>query len=120
MPHHHPDADWSETEGFRETFLGYFPAEDEPALRRLGAMLFEYALELGGSSPHSPEPSICRHLVAAARDLRHQARHLSWVSDTAGEVVGLPPDEATRLAELARQTADSLERLSTALEACRP
>jgi hypothetical protein len=66
-----PDA-FERYEGFRETTLAYFTEpEDNRALRHLGEMLFDKALESIRHGPIEPEGMFFQQARAAVADLRH-------------------------------------------------
>lgn len=79
IPRIDPDQ-WEEHEGLRETLLLRYtdPGANE-TLRRLGAFLFDTALECPVTWPNHPEGATSSELRAALADLRHLEGFLSAV-----------------------------------------
>src|SRR5687768_12171438 len=72
---------WEDREGFRETFLLYFPdPEANETLRRLGKLLFDQALE-GDQGPVRGESSTRTELRAALAELRFLQGFLGSVGE---------------------------------------
>src|SRR5712691_2083502 len=61
---------WEDDAAFRHAFLFRFQPEDQAALRRVGAMLYEYALEFAKYEPGVAEAAVRAELRSAAQDLR--------------------------------------------------
>jgi hypothetical protein len=75
-----PSFDWENREGFRETLLLHFTRPgDADAMRQIGAMLFDCALQSAGEWPESPDSPTRTELRAAAADLRHLEGFLTAV-----------------------------------------
>lgn len=65
-------AAWEQHQGFRETLLRHYTEpEANTTLRRLGALLFNQALECPGGRPDHSEGETHSELRAALADLRH-------------------------------------------------
>lgn len=114
-------ARWEDFPAFRETFLLHYTApHHSAALRGLGAMLFEIALEAGGSPLFPPlRGSLARHeLGAVAGDLRHLQGFLAAVATGQGSDDPEDPDEADllRLTKLAARLAPRVARIAATLE----
>ncbi len=68
---------WQELAPFRETFLRHLmQPDDEKAVRHLGTLFFEMALDISRFWPKREEPEVVCDLKAAAADLRHLEQHL--------------------------------------------
>ena len=98
---------------FRETFLGIFtdPAHNA-ALREVGGLLFEMALEYRGYWPDQSEGIIRTELRALVADLRAIQGHLASLGEAASPSTpqeGHHMSVAVRLALDVRATADTLE-----------
>lgn len=109
---------WEDFQGFRESFLYHFPRpQDNTALRHLGRLLYELALETAGIMPDSGESATRTELRAAMGDLRHLEGFLTSVSQEHREA-SLSPEDA-RLSNLATawawDTRRIAERIATAL-----
>ena len=112
---------WEDFPAFRETFLLHYTAPGyNAALRGLGTMLFELALEAGHGPlfPALPGPSVRHELAAAAGDLRHLQGFLATV---AAEQEGADPDDPDdadlrRLSKVAARLAPQVERIAAAVE----
>jgi hypothetical protein len=100
---------------FRETFLGIFTEPDHnAALRGVGALLFEMALEYRGYWPDQPEGSIRSELRAAVADLRFVQGHLASIGNPEMTSPNTPQEEhhagvSARLAVGVAGIADALE-----------
>jgi hypothetical protein len=105
---------WNESDSFYETTLLWIDdAEDREALRRVGRLIHDLALEatheLGG------EPSMTRaELRAAVADLRHLEGFLAMVGREAEESTLEPDDDA--LAHFAGRLAGQVGSLAAAIE----
>jgi hypothetical protein len=98
---------------FRETFLGIFtdPAHNA-ALRGVGGLLFEIALEYRGYWPDQSEGIIRTELRALVADLRAIQGHLASLGEAASPNTpqeGHHMSVAVRLAVDVRGIADTLE-----------
>jgi hypothetical protein len=73
-------TEWESREGFRQTFLSQFtdPAHEE-ALRRVGQLLYSFALEPPQGWPEPRETSTLTECVAALCDVRFLAGYLRSV-----------------------------------------
>jgi hypothetical protein len=109
---------WEESAGFRETLLFRFDQpDDRGALRHVGRMLHESALELARPAPISPagaESGTREELRAVAADLRHAQGFLAAVARSRDESE-LPPADAA-LAEMAVRQAREVAVVAAALE----
>lgn len=100
---------------FRETFLAVFTDPGyNAALRGVGNLLFEMALEYRGYWPDEPEGVIRSELRALVADLRVIQGHLASLSDPENASPNTDQEErhlavAARLAEDVRHAADTLE-----------
>jgi hypothetical protein len=100
---------------FRETFLLVFTEpEHNAALRVVGNLLFEMALEFRRYWPDQPEGSLRSELRAAVADLRFIQGHLASLGDEEVTSPATPVEEhharvAARLALTVREVADALE-----------
>jgi hypothetical protein len=73
--------DWEDWEGFRFTFLGYFPPEDVAALRGTAQLIYDLVLE----SPRLPKdayppPETRWEMVAVLSEIRFLQGYLSTIS----------------------------------------
>ncbi len=100
---------------FRESFLVLFTEpEHNAALRTIGALVFEMALEYRRYWPDQPEGSLRSELRAAVGDLRHAQGNLSLLGNEE-HASALTPLEihharvAARVADKVRDAADALE-----------
>jgi len=114
-------ARWEDTPAFRETFLLHYTKPDyNAALRALGAMLSNLALEAGGCPvfPSLPLPHTRHELAAAAGDLRHLQGFLTMVGEEQEDVDSHFPDEAEkiRLSRLAARLAPRVAKIAATLE----
>jgi hypothetical protein len=106
---------WNESAAFRETTLRLFTQpEDLAALRHVGEMLHDYALELCGTWPDDGLSSTRSELRAAAVDLRHLEGFLAAVRRSADESSLIPADEA--LAQFAGEQAAAVGMLAELIE----
>jgi hypothetical protein len=98
---------------FRETFLGIFtdPAHNA-ALRGVGGLLFEMALEYRGYWPDQPEGIIRTELRALVADLRAIQGHLASLGEHGGPNT---PQEAHHL-RLSASLAEDVAGIASALE----
>jgi hypothetical protein len=106
---------WEDREGFRETLLLHFTRPgDADALRHVGALLYDAALECAGSWPGWPESSTRTELRAAVADLRHLQGFLQSVGRER-EVSSLgQPDE--RLSQFAARQAAEVAKIAHRIE----
>jgi len=64
-------SEWEEMEGFRHTFLIHFtPPGLAAALRQVGRVLYDAALEIAGRWPRSRNLPVHEQVLAGAADLR--------------------------------------------------
>lgn len=113
-PQSTPPPWWNESAAFRETTLRLFEKpEDAVALRHVGAMLHDMALEVVGYG-HDPESSIRAELRAVAADLRYAQGFLAMVHQAAEESDLFPRDEA--LARFAGGKVADVAALAEAIE----
>jgi hypothetical protein len=106
---------WEDREGFRETLLLHFTRPgDADTLRRVGALLYESALECAGSWPEWPQSSTRMELRAAAADLRHLEGFLAAVGQEHA-VASLPWQDA-RLSRFAGRQAAEVARIAHRIE----
>lgn len=100
---------------FRETFLSVFTEPTyNTALRVVGNLIFELALEYRGQWPDHPEGVIRSDLRALVADLRVIQGHLESLADPANASPNTPQEEshlaaAGRIAVDVRHAADTLE-----------
>jgi hypothetical protein len=100
---------------FRETFLGVFTDPTyNAALRQVGNLIFEMALEYRGQWPNQPEGVIRSELRALVADLRVIQGHLDSLADPGNASPNTDQEErhlavAGRIAEDVRHAADTLE-----------
>lgn len=100
---------------FRETFLGVFTDPTyNAALREVGNLIFEMALEYRGQWPDQPEGVIRSELHALVADLRVIQGHLESLADPGNASPNTAQEErhlavAGRVAEDVRHAADTLE-----------
>ncbi|HVT19732.1 MAG TPA: hypothetical protein VHQ90_26550 [Thermoanaerobaculia bacterium] len=104
---------WNESDSIRETTVHLFRhRRDRNALRRVGRLLYDLAIETGQVGRG---PSITRaELRAVAADLRFAAGFLGMVRRTADESALDSPDEA--LARFAGKLAGKVTVLVEAIE----
>jgi hypothetical protein len=115
-----PDRDestpppWNEAASFRETTLIWIDdPEDRDALRRVGRLLYDLAVE--ASRELASEPSMTRaELRAAMADLRHLEGFLASVGREAEESTLEPDDDA--LAHFAGRLAGQVGALAASIE----
>jgi hypothetical protein len=106
---------WEKGEGFRETLLlHYTDPEANETLRRFGSLLFNQALEGGGSWPHHPEGATRSELRAALADLRHLEGFLAAVGREHVLSSLNPSDEA--LSRFAESQAVEVRRMADRIE----
>ncbi len=107
-------AQFEDFPAFRETFLGIFTDPDHnAALREIGSMVFEMALEYRGYWPDQPEGSLRSELRALVADLRFVQGHLTSLGEHGGPNT---PQEAHHLrvsAGLAEDVASIADALET-------
>ncbi|HEX4952537.1 MAG TPA: hypothetical protein VF017_03965 [Thermoanaerobaculia bacterium] len=109
-----PFLDGQELDAFRETMLRHFTrAEDQAALRQVGRLLFESALEQAHLWPLPEESETVLALRAAALDLLHTARTLTALGHSRWASLLSPAEET--LARLAERSAPQVERLARRL-----
>lgn len=102
-------------EGFRETFLFYFTEPKvNAALRGVGTLLFDLALECCGSWPVRPEGHLRAELNAALADLNHLEGFLSAVGRE--HLVSSLDREETALSRLAAHAAREVRRIAGRIE----
>ena len=107
--------DWEDQEGFRETLLMYFTKpEDADALRRLGGLLYNVALQASMDWPDWPESTTRTELRAALADLRHLRGFLEAVGRE-HLVSNLEPADIA-LSQHAAEQAQAVEEIITGLE----
>ncbi len=100
---------------FRETFLAIFTTpEHNAALREVGDMVWEMALEFRGYWPDQPEGSIRTELRALVSDLRVVQGHLASLGNPEMTSPNTPQERhhvrvAARLAVNVGNAADTLE-----------
>ncbi len=100
---------------FRESFLAVFTTpEHNAALREVGNIVFEMALEFRGYWPDQPEGAIRSELRAAVADLRFVQGHLASLGNPEMTSPNTPQEEShtsvsARLAVAVGDIADTLE-----------
>ena len=106
---------WEDFEGFRETFLLYFPRKpDNVALRTVATLLYDLVLESGPLMPDHPEGWVRTQVRAALAELRYLQGFLASLTQEA-EGASLEPYEehlyrfAGARAEVLAQAADEIE-----------
>jgi len=110
-----PPPGWNESAAFRETTLRLFTQpEDLAALRHVGEMFHDYALELCGTWPDDGLSATRSELRAAAADLRHLQGFLFSVYKSADESELSVTDDA--LARFAGTLAGDVARAAEAIE----
>jgi hypothetical protein len=104
---------WVESDSIRETTVHLFRhRRDRKALRRLGKILYDLAVETGQLGRG---PSITRaELRAVAADLRYTGGYCAMVGRSADESALDPPDDA--LARFAGRLARKVGKLVEAIE----
>lgn len=106
---------WEDREGFRETLLLHFRRPgDADALRHVGALLYDAALDCAGSWPDWPETPTRMELRAAAADLRHLEGFLTAVGQEHA-AASLPWQDA-RLSRFAGRQAGEVARIAHRIE----
>ena len=108
-----PPHTWENGIGFHEALLRLFAPEDAAALRRLGQMLYEYAL--GIENGPNPESLTRRELRAALVDLELLRDYLVDLGLKV-ERTNLEFDEA-RLCVLAAECGEGVRRIVDAVKA---
>ena len=104
---------WNEADSFRETTLQHFDPEDRDALRHVGRLLYDLALEV--TRENGSEPSMTRaELAAVAADLRYTSGYLAMVGREAEESTLQPDDDA--LSHFAGKLAGQVGSLAAAIE----
>ncbi|HEX4497283.1 MAG TPA: hypothetical protein VIE43_16540 [Thermoanaerobaculia bacterium] len=107
---------FEEHEGFRETLLFHYTTPTaNAALRALGTLLFDLALECCGSWPIRPESHVRAELQAALADLRHLEGFLSALGRE--HLVSSLDRDATALSRLARKAACDISGIANRIEA---
>ena len=108
---------WNESDSFRETTLIWInDAEDREALRRVGRLIHDLALEATQEPTDRGGPSQTRaELGAVVAELRHLEGYLAMVGREAEESTLEPADDALahfagRLAGQVRSLAEAIER----------
>src|SRR5579863_8046438 len=112
-----PDHPWDESESFRETTLQYIAdLEDRAALRRVGRMLYDMALETARDSSQSlVAPSTTRSdLEAIVADLRYLEGYSAMVGRASSELSLPSSDDA--LARFAGKLARRVGALVRSVE----
>jgi len=110
-----PFVDWERGEGFRETLLMYFTGRnDAPALRHVGALLYDLALGASHEWPAWGESQTRAELRAALADLRHLRGFLHAVGQE-HELSRLDPPDVV-LSQFAAEQARELARIVEELE----
>jgi|SRR5579863_695831 len=111
---HRQEPSWDESDSFRETTLRQFgDPQDREALRRVGRMLYDMALEttLGTTQAQLDESSLTRaELRAVLADLRYLEGYLSLLGRSSKECSLLPADDA--LARFAGRLAGKVGALA--------
>jgi hypothetical protein len=108
-------AEWEEHEGFRETLLLHVTeSKANVALRNLGAVLFDMALECAHSWPHQPEGDTRAELRAALADLRHLEGFLTALGQE--HIVSSLEDEDAALSRFAARQAIAVGRIADRIE----
>jgi len=108
-------SDWEDREGFRETLLLHFTRPgDADAMRRVGAMLYDAALECASSWPNWPESATRTELRAAAADLRHLEGFLTALGQE--HVVASLPWQDARLSRFAARQGVEVGRIAHRIE----
>ena len=104
---------WVESDSIRETTLHLFDKRgDRNALRRVGRLLYDLAVETGQLGRG---PSLTRaELRAVAADLRYTGGYCAMVGRSADESALDPPDDA--LARFAGRLARKVGALAEAIE----
>ncbi len=115
-------AHWFDFPTFRETLLlHYSNPEYNAALRAIGAMLHEVALESGINAVFPDLPGLfTRHeLAAVAADLRHLEGFLGMVGEEQEDADARDPDKAelVQLSKLAARLALHVGKVAAAIEA---
>ena len=118
----HPEStrpSWIEADTFRETTLQIFDsAEDREALRRVGRLLHDLAVDRRcgpcDESDESDEPLISAELRAAAADLRYLEGYLETLGHSGEWSVLSVTEEA--LAQFAGRMARRVGALAEAIE----
>jgi hypothetical protein len=105
---------WNEAASIRETTLIWIDdPEDRDALRRVGRLLYDLAVEV--SQAMAGEPSMTRaELRAAGADLRHLEGYLAMVGREAEESTLEPDDDA--LAHFAGRLARQVGNMAALIE----
>lgn len=112
-----PDHPWDESESFRETTLQYIAdLEDRAALRRVGRMIYDMALETARDWSQSlVAPSTTRSdLEAIVADLRYLEGYIAMVGRASSEVSLPSSDDA--LARFAGKLARKVGALVRSVE----
>ncbi|MFN7961320.1 MAG: hypothetical protein U0002_08620 [Thermoanaerobaculia bacterium] len=106
--------DGQELDAFRECMLRHFTRpEDQAALRHVGRLLFESALEQAHLWPRPEASETTLTLLAARLDLLHTARCLAEAGESRWTSTLSPRDH--HLASFAGRMADLVERLAQGL-----
>jgi hypothetical protein len=105
---------WNESDSFRETTLIWInDPDDREALRRVGRLIYDLAIEATSYEP--AEPSQTRaELSAALADLRYLEGYLAAVGREAEESTLEPEDDA--LSHFAGRLAGQVGSLAAAIE----
>jgi hypothetical protein len=108
-------TEWESREGFRQTFLSLFAdPRDEQALRRVGQLLYSFALEPPQGWPEPRETSTLTECVAALCDVRFLAGYLGSVGRER-EVSSLSKRD-TALSQMAESVSVQLAALGVQIE----
>jgi hypothetical protein len=87
-------ATWEDFEGFRETFLLYFPdPETNAALRKVADLLYTLILESPVVMPDQPEGWVRAQIRAAVADLRFLQGLLAFMGEDADATAHTPHEE---------------------------
>ncbi|HXU30747.1 MAG TPA: hypothetical protein VN851_09240, partial [Thermoanaerobaculia bacterium] len=108
-------AGWEDHASLRFTLLSHFTKPgDATALERVGAMLYDFALEMAPSWPAAGQPTMHLALTAGASDLRYLVGYLT----DAGSLIleeGLAAKEAP-LALKAIRHAEAIAEIAAQME----
>lgn len=108
-------SNWEDAPAFRFTFLYHFTEEgNRDTLERLGAMLYDMALEASKVWPGWTESATRTELRAVAADLRHAALFLATVGNEHRTVSLQSQDD--RLSHMAETWAETARQLAAAIE----
>jgi len=109
-----PPTTWNESSGFRETSLRNFDnPEDRAALRHIGAMLYDLALETTRAVPGEESPTRAE-MRAVAADLRYVEGFLLMMRQSADESELGVMDDA--LARFGAEVAAGVGNLAASIE----